>query len=256
MWTTASPRCRAARRSGESFPSSSLPSRAPHRPDDQVRRLGGRAPARRLVRGRVGRRVRVRSARRGRARPAPARRRGRRHGRERRRRRTRRARRGGGGRGRARGASTRAHAPGSPCLCIDVVSLFFRIPRARASGARGFDGARRVLRRLCERCARPSFLARAFAGPESARFSYSPPARVAPVLCVPRAGCGGWRHVLRHDLGAGDGWPYDQPHAARVVARRLAREALASEADLMPARSDASPPAAPESDTPDEAAAS
>ena len=93
-------------------------------------------------------------------------------------------------------------------------------------------------------------------GPNQRAFPICPPPRVAPVLCVPRAGCGGWRHVLRHDLGAGDGWPYDQPHAARVVARRLAREALASEADLMPARSDASPPAAPESDTPDEAAAS
>ena len=257
MWTTASPRCRAARRSGESFPSSSLASRAPHRPDDQVRRLGGRAPARRLVRGRVGRRVRVRRARRGRARPARARRarRDRRSRRRRSRRRPRRARRGAGGRGRARGAKRartrreRRHGFRDGVFPHPLV--------ARGSGARGVDGARRVLRRLCERCARPSFLARAFAGPESARFSHlPPPARVAPVLCVPRAGCGGWRHVLRHDLGAGDGWPYDQPHAARVVARRLAREALASEADLMPARSDASPPAAPESDTPDEAAAS
>ena len=88
------------------------------------------------------------------------------------------------------------------------------------------------------------------------RFLPAPaPPRVAPVLCVPRAGCGGWRHVLRHDLGAGDGWPYDQPHAARAVARRLAREALASEADLMPSRSDEAPPATPTSEPPDEPAA-
>ena len=182
MWTTASPRCRAARRSGESFPSSSLPSRAPHRPDEQVRRLGGRAPARRLVRGRVGRRVRVRRARRGRARPARARRgrRDRRSRRRRSRRRPRRARRGAGGRGRARGAKRartrreRRHGFRDGVFPHPLV--------ARGSGARGVDGARRVLRRLCERCAaRPSFLARAF--PRTARISAlcppSPPTRAS-----------------------------------------------------------------------------